>query len=66
MCPDSVESEQHVLLSCPLYDDVRLDLFSCAGELYPEFRNLGDNDKLEILMSSQNLARVTARTCRLI
>ena len=64
ICPDSVESEQHVLLTCPLYDDFREDMFLAARQYYADFDDSPDYSKLQIMLSSELLVAEAARTCQ--
>ncbi len=43
---DSIESEEHVILKCYAYADIRDDLFSHIRTIYPHFNNLSDSNKL--------------------
>ena len=63
-CPDTIESELHALIECPLYDDLRINLFSSASNIYPDFIALDPEAKLQLLLSSEFLASATSRTCR--
>ena len=36
-CRNMVESEHHVLLKCPLYEDLQLEIFSHAFNVNPVF-----------------------------
>lgn len=65
-CDGSVEDEQHVLIACPLYNDIREDLFTSTELLCPEFRLLTDNQKFEFVLSNECLVMHTARACRKI
>ena len=43
-----VENEKHFLIDCPLYSDLRYDLFHTAAEHIQGFYNLSSDDKLRI------------------
>ena len=63
-CPNIIESEQHVLISCPVYDDIRDDLFNAAESAYPDFIHLSEADKLTLILSGELLVTRSARACR--
>ena len=65
MCPGVVESEQHVLMSCPLYEDLRADLFVKALSFFPDFNVMADDTRFQLLLSNEHLVQATAKTCRL-
>ena len=61
-CTDYIESEEHVLLSCPVYDDLRLTVESVIKSGYAEYDSLTNCDKRNLLcecdkMFCQNLLR---------
>ena len=60
---NEVESEQHVILHCPLYDDIRDILFEKATHVSSDFTSLSDTDKLIFLFTDHSLIRVCAKTC---
>ena len=49
-----VESEEHVLLSCLLYDDLREKLFRELRNHVDNFNGLSDDEKLSVILSSDN------------
>ena len=59
----SVEDEKHVLLYCPLYEDLRQVLFYKANEICDEFYTFTDEQKLIFIL---NLVRTSAKTCHQI
>ena len=65
LCPfcDNVESESHVLLHCPVYNDLKEPLFWSAVSNNREFLTLCDTDKCIFLFSNPNLIRTCAKTC---
>ena len=63
-CHNLVESEQHVLLNCPLYEDLHHELFNRAFELNSEFYSLNDNEKLIFLFTTSNMIKTVAKTCK--
>ena len=50
-CVDNVETEEHVLLMCPLYDDLRLKLFDSLITYFPFFGSLNESQKLSVILS---------------
>ena len=63
-CHDKVESEHHVLLNCPLYEDLQLEMYSQAFNINPDFYSLSDNEKISYLFSSNQLINIVAKTCK--
>ena len=43
-CKESVESEQHVLLKCPLYEDLREIVYNEAFSINSSFYSLSDEE----------------------
>ena len=64
-CTNKVESEKHVLLECPLYDDLRYRLFSAISCEIPNFGSFSDDEKLSLILGSDNIKiiRVSVKTC---
>ena len=46
-CVTDVETEEHVLLECPLYNDIRQELFSKVDMPSNSFDVLSNHDKLD-------------------
>ena len=65
-CRECVESENHVLLHCPLYEDLQHEMFHEALQFYPQFNVLNDDEKIVILFSDVNLVKTVAKTCKSI
>lgn len=61
-CPDSIENEEHVLLFCPLYDDIRDSCFNTLN--IDGFDNFSSQDKLSVILGGVNNIRLCAKTCR--
>jgi len=61
-CTDRIESEEHVLLNCPLYNDLRNDLFIYANTIDVEFVNMLPGEKLIFLLSKDNIVNMCAKT----
>ena len=64
-CPfcDNVESEQHVLLYCCMYDDLRDDLFCRASNIESCLNSFSIEHKTVFLFSNQSMTRIVAKTC---
>ena len=39
MCENKIETEEHVLIECPLYDDLRNELFECLINEHAKFKH---------------------------
>ncbi len=61
-CDNSVEDEKHVLLNCPLYEDLRQSLFNVLIGQNNDFLSLSD-DKFIFLFSNENVFNSVAKTC---
>ena len=66
LCTTGVEDEKHVMLTCPAYEDVRQELFERANLYNPTFNMYCDDEKFVYIMSSGDIARYCAKTCKLI
>ena len=62
-CNDTVENEMHVILSCPLYNDIRLQMIDYAFLLDINFNDYTDEQKIVFLFNNVNLIRICAKTC---
>ncbi len=60
---DSIESEEHLILKCDAYADIRDDLFAQTRTIYPHLNNLSDSDKLSFILSSHLTTAQSALTC---
>ncbi|MES9880789.1 MAG: reverse transcriptase family protein [Sedimenticola sp.] len=65
-CNNVVEDEKHVLLVCPLYDNIRIDLFEEARGIIANFDELSVDEKVAFILSNPNIAKLSAKTCSLI
>ena len=54
LCHTEVESEKHVILVCPLYADLRQDLFLKAFNINNDFYEMSPDAKLCFLLSQKN------------
>jgi hypothetical protein len=61
-CTSQVEDENHVLMHCKLYDDLREDLMDKAESVVPDFSFKNVSEKFELLLSHENVVSFTAKT----
>ena len=54
-CTSCIEDEEHVLMVCPVYDDLRLSLISEALLVNPAFEGYSDMQKLCFLLSDSRM-----------
>ena len=60
ICLDAVESELHVVCHCPVYHDLRDDLFYICQQSDPLFNNMSDERKLAFILSNADVAKNSA------
>lgn len=65
-CRNVVEDETHVLLHCPLYTELRNELFSIAEQILNGFQSLNDSAKVSFILSDPSIVKISAKTCYLI
>ena len=65
-CTSCIEDEEHVLMVCPIYDDLRLSLISEALFVNPTFEGYSDMQKLCFLLPDSRMVRSSAKVCTLI
>ena len=63
-CTNKIESEEHVLLECPLYNDIRLELLSKID--LQHFDSLDNHEKVCHLLSDDRIAIYSAKACQII
>ncbi len=63
---NEIESEEHVLIRCTLYHEVRSELYDAIATIINDFDILSDNEKLSLILSSKEIVNITAKTCRRI
>ena len=66
LCADrEIESEAHVLLHCPLYNDLRQVLFQYLTSLNENFMCLTEHEKLSVILGGEdyNVVKYCAKTC---
>ena len=57
----TVETECHVVCECPLYQDLRNNLFNNAKSVISNFDNLGSEEKLCAIFSNSEIVKVSAK-----
>ena len=62
-CPDKVEDESHVMLICPMYNNLREKLFIRARYVNVDFMDIINTDKLVFLFSESKITQRCAKTC---
>ena len=65
LCPfcNCIESEEHVLLQCNVYNEFRTELFQKAITIDPSFINFTNQEKLVFIFSNIDMTRQIAKTC---
>jgi len=56
----AVENEQHFLLTCPLYTDLRINLNNTCLEEISGFQTMTNNDKFIAIMKNKNVKVISA------
>ncbi len=51
-CAVIIESEEYVILHCPLFDDLRKVMFDQAENVNPDFINMMSKEKFMFLLSN--------------
>ena len=60
---DNIEDEKHVLLTCPLYEDLRQSLFIDIIQQNYMFLTLSDDEKFIFLFKNENVCSSVAKIC---
>ncbi len=60
---NEIESEEHVLKRCPLYYDIRNIFFHAATNIYDDFNDLNDTDKLSFILSNGSIVIDSSKAC---
>ena len=63
LCHDGVEDEKHVLILCPVYTSIRAVLYEKATEICNGFRSLTDENKVNFILSNDDIVRFAAKSC---
>ena len=65
MCDSKeIENECHTLIRCDLFSDIRHDLFVKCEELNCFFPFMCDTEKLNFVLSNEDIVIYTARACK--
>ena len=62
-CRSKIENEEHVILECPLYCEIRHVLFSKIEILVTGIQNLSNSDNVCHLLSDGRIVNVSAKAC---
>ena len=65
-CKNTVEDELHVMTQCPIYEDIRNELYLRASAVDVCFNEKSACDKFVFIFSSSYLVRVAAKSCFLM
>ena len=67
MCDlNCIEDEFHVILTCPMYDDIREALSKEANIVNPAFNHFTELEMFIYYMSNYEMAKYSAKACRQI
>lgn len=59
-----VEDELHVLTVCPLYHDIRTELYDACNSLVPNFNTFTDREKMCYILGCSEFFRLSAKACK--
>ena len=62
-CDNILEDEIHVLMCCPLYDNLRNDLRSKALNINVYFSNYSMSDMFNYILSHEDIVKYSVKTC---
>ena len=62
-CLSKVEDEVHVLIECPLYQDIRHELFSNIQKFNADFSSFDNIITFNYIMSHDEIAKYSAKAC---
>ncbi len=66
LCNDTaIANEEHLILKCRAYNDIRTDLFTSARSIHPNFDNLID-DKLSLILANPDIGSNNVKVCHQI
>lgn len=65
-CTDCVEDELHVINICPVYQELRNELYSECASVNGNFYSLSDVDKLCFILADAAISKVSARILFLV
>ncbi len=58
---DEIDSEIHVMIVCPLYNDIRATLYESALLINNDFNTYSNMDKFVFLMDNEGIIRNSAK-----
>ena len=59
---NEVEDECHAITRCPLYQDLREDLFTRVSEVNTNFNQMSDVQKMSFLLGDEGIVKIVAKT----
>ena len=59
-CHDKVEDEFHVVMHCPVYNDLRRELMSKFEQVFNNRLNMDDDELFKLIMSHENIVKFPA------
>ena len=62
-CVTCIENEEHVLMNCTLYDNIRQNMFVNILNIEPDFLSLNCSEQFCQLMSNEKFVKYTAKAC---
>lgn len=62
-CVDSIENEMHVYMRCPMYHDIRLEVFDRALQIDTLFHSKTEVEQFTFLFSCEQVTRSVAKSC---
>ncbi len=63
---NEIENEVHVITRCPMYNDIREDLYLKTSSNCEDFNDLSDNEKFVFIMSNAEIIKYSAKACQAI
>ncbi len=63
---DEIESEIHVIIVCPLYNDIRATLYESALLIDNDFNTYSNMDNVLFLKDNEGIIRNSAKACHSI
>ncbi len=63
---DEIESEIHVMVFCPLYNDIRAPLYESALLIENDIDTYSNMDKILFLMDNEGIIRKSTKVCHSI
>ena len=64
-CPfcHAIETENHVIFYCAVYEDIRIKLINIAMSVNPNFNDMQGNDKIKLVFSNHSVIKICAKPC---